>query len=380
MGIKIKHQYAVVCHPANLYRAAHKTLLKGLRFKQNGAGWKLRMEYHLYKLHRQLTEFTYKHGKYNMFKVYDPKERTILVANISDRVVHHALHDVIEPLVNRKFIHHSYACRKGKGQHRGVMAAQAMLRTYDYFIHLDVKKYFYSIHRPTLLKIVRRTIKDEGIDWLLTTIIDSSDKHPYNQDTEQMTLFDAPKPDISFIADSVHGIPIGNLTSQLLANWYLNEVDQYVKHCLKYSAYIRYMDDFVLFSNSKERLRELENEITSYCMDNLGLSLHPSGGGASYRQGLTFLGFRIFRDHIRLKSASVARFRKNLKYYIEHIPFQTKEGFEELCCRVQSWNAHAAHGDTWHLRQNVFGQYRVTRFMMQHHFNINEMNRQLQWN
>lgn len=379
MGIKIKDKYTEVCSPANLYRAAHVTLLGGLRFKEDGALWKWQMEHHISRLHRELSRFTYKHGSYEVFKVYDPKERYILAAGIRDRVVHHALHDVIEPVMDRKFIHHSYACRKGKGQHQALRTTRSFLQRYDYHIHLDVKKFFNSIHRATLLDIIRRTVRDEGIDWLLTRIIDSSNNHAYAQKTgiekQQLSLFDNtpselhPKREaIPAPTDKVRGLPIGNLTSQLLANWYLNELDQFVKHRLKHFAYIRYMDDFVLFANRKETLKKLEEEITAYCEGYLQLKLHPSGGASRSENGLTFLGFRVFKGHMRLKGASATRMRNNLRYHIAHTDYHTPSGFTELFQRVQSFNAHMAHGNTYRLRQKVFGRYPVTQLMMDNGF------------
>jgi len=384
MSIKIKNVYDKIVSPENLYRSAHRTLLKGLRYKENGADWKLRMEYHINKIHRQLTDFTYRHGKYQVFKVYYPKERTILAASITDRVVHHALHDVIEPIVDRKFINHSYACRLGRGQHAGIKAAKAMLQANDYCIHLDVKKFFYNIHRDTLLSIVRRTIKDEKADWLLTHIVDSSINHAFFRPAvslSQLSLFDEmPEVNATGLPDAVRGLPIGNLTSQLLANWYLNELDQFVKHELKHSAYIRYMDDMVIFGNHAKDLNRIEKEISAFCNDKLMLALHDTGGASPYYHGLTFLGFRIFRDHTRVKSASVARFRNKLSYHIAHTDYRKKEGFDELFARAQSWNAHAANADTWQLRTKVFGRYPVTEFMMKNNFKTAKINQLLQWN
>ncbi len=384
MGIKIKNVYEMVVSPENLYRSAHRTLLKGLRYKENGAGWKLRMEYHINMIHRHLSDLTYKHGKYQVFKVYDPKERTILAASITDRLVHHAVHDVIEPIVDRKFIHHSYACRLGKGQHAGVKAAKAMLQANDFCIHLDVKKFFYNIHRNTLLAIVRRTIKDEKADWLLTHIVDSSINHAFFKpeiNPMQLSLFDEiPEVNATGLPDAARGLPIGNLTSQLLANWFLNELDQFVKHELKHNAYIRYMDDMVVFGNNPAQLNQLEREINLFCNERLLLTLHASGGASPYRHGLTFLGFRIFRDHMRIKSAAVARFRNKLSHHIAHTDYRTKAGFDDLFARVQSWNAHAASADTWQLRSRVFGQYPVTEFMIKNNFNTNKINQLLPWN
>ncbi len=383
MAIKIRNMYERVYEPANLYRAAHVTLLKGLRFRPKGAEWKKDMEYHVHGLYHKLKNRSYRHGSYEVFKVYDPKERVILAAPLSDRVVHHAVHDLIEPVIDRKFIAHSYACRRGKGQHIGLKKAQSFLRGYDYFIHLDVKKYFYSIHRPTLKQIMRRTVHDEGIDWLLSEIIDSSTRHPYSERTAlgtQTELFAAPPAEIPKITNDVRGLPIGNLCSQLFANWYLNELDQFVKHQLKHHPYLRYMDDFVLFSNDKRQLMALEREITDYCLHVLKLYLHPSGGASVYRNGLTFLGFRIFRDHIRVKPASVRRFTKRLVNDVATIPYRSPEGFEQLYRKVQSWNAHVQHADSFGLRRQVLGRYKVTAFMHRLDFDYKLMRGVLSWN
>jgi hypothetical protein len=247
-----------------------------------------------------------------------------------------------------------------------------------------VKKFFYNIHRQTLLNIARRTVKDEKADWLLTHIIDSSVKHAFYSPvaaSTQLSLFDEiPRVNTTGLPTAERGLPIGNLTSQLLANWYLNEVDQFVKHELKHSAYIRYMDDMVIFGNQATALNRVEKEISAFCNGRLMLSLHDSGGASPYHHGLTFLGFRIFRDHTRVKSASVTRFRRKLSYHIHHTDYRTKSGFNELFARAQSWNAHAACADTWQLRSDVFGKYPVTDFMMKNHFNISAINRVLPWN
>lgn len=382
MGIKITNIYAKICEPANLYRAAHNTLLKGLRYKPQGAAWKKNMEYHLYKLHYQLKNKTYKHGSYSVFKVYDPKERVILAAQLTDRVVHHALHDIIEPIIDRKFIDHSYACRVGKGHHLGVKTAQKFLRKYDYFIHLDVKKFFYSIHRPTLLAIIRRTIKDEEVDYLIAEILDSSTRHAFYPSKEQTAQFDLFHQEIDSVPTTptqTRALPIGNLCSQLFANWYLNELDQFVKHQLKHKAYLRYMDDFVLFSNDKNQLRLLENCITEFCDSTLKLRLHASGGAKKYINGLSFLGFRIFRNHIRVKSASVKRFRKKLANEIEHTNHRQMDGFKGLYAKTQAWNAHVKHADSYGLRNSVFGKYAVTNYMHGKNFNYKELMKPLLW-
>lgn len=380
MGIKIDKVFNHVTSSANLYQAAHKTLLKGLRFKANGAAWKWQLEYHLIKLQHELKSGTYVHGKYQSFTIYDPKERNILAAQIKDRVVHHALNNIIEPVVDRKFIYHSYACRIGKGQHLAMRHAKAMLQANTYFIHLDVKKFFYNIHRPTLLGIIGNTVHDEAALGLIEEIINSSTRHAFYLPPRPVDLFNQTLPDeynYTGYPNATRGIPIGNLCSQVFANWYMNELDQFVKHQLKIKYYIRYMDDFVFFGNNKSEMHEAEHHIQEFAAKQLKLKLHASGGATRCTHGLTFLGFRIFTTHTTIKSASVNRFRKKLKHYLKPTELSPLTHFFDVFKRTQAWNAHALHADSFALRTNLFNAHRYTRFMMKNDFNELKMREQL---
>lgn len=380
MGVKINNVFKYITSSANLYLAAHKTLLKGLRFKPNGAAWKWQMEYHLVKLQHELKSGTYVHSKYQSFTIYDPKERNILAAQIKDRVVHHALNNIIEPIVDRKFIYHSYACRTGKGQHQAMREAKAMLQANTYFMHLDVKKFFYNIHRSTLLGIISKTVHDEATLGLVEEIINSSTRHAFYTPPRPVDLFNQPTSDeynYSGYPNATRGIPIGNLCSQVFANWYMNELDQFVKHQLKIKYYIRYMDDFVFFGNNKSEMQKNEQYIQDFTENQLQLKLHSSGGAKRYTHGLTFLGFRIFTTHTTIKSASVNRFRKKLKHYLKPTELSPVEHFFDVYRRTQAWNAHALHADSFALRSNLFNAHRYTRFMMANNFNEIKIRKQL---
>jgi RNA-directed DNA polymerase len=380
MGIKINNVFKYITSSANLYEAAHKTLLKGLRFKANGAAWKWQMEYHLVKLQQELSSGTYVHGKYQSFTIYDPKERNILAAQIKDRVVHHALNNIIEPVVDRKFIYHSYACRKGKGQHMAMRQAKSMLQANTYFMHLDVKKFFYNIHRSTLLGIISKTVHDEATLGLIEEIVNSATRHAFYTPPQPVDLFNQPTPDAynySGYPNATRGIPIGNLCSQVFANWYMNELDQFVKHQLKMKHYIRYMDDFVLFGNNKSEMQQAERHIHDFVSQQLKLQLHASGGAARSAHGLTFLGFRIFTTHTTIKSASVNRFRKKLKHFLKPTELSPVAHFFDVFKRTQAWNAHALHADSFALRSNLFNAHRYTRFMLKNDFNEIKLREQL---
>lgn len=353
MGRKVNKLFQKLISDANLLGAAKNTMRNGIRFKAEGAKWKLEQEKHLLKLKKMLLDQTYKHGAYQTFTVLDPKKRSILAAHLSDRVLHHAIYDVLTPLIDKKFIYHSYACRKNKGQHKAIDQAQKWCRDSRYFMHLDIKKFFASIDREVLKKIISKTVKDIAVRSLLFEVIDSSTKHGFFCTNLQMQLFDVETKSDDY-PTSKSGIPIGNLTSQLFANWYLDTLDQYVKHQLKIKKYIRYMDDFVLFTDSKQALIQAEQHIKLFCRNVLKLEVHDSGGPTCTSRGLTFLGFRIFKYHIRVKTASLQRFRTKFKDLCTAFEAADQPDVFDFYQRIQSWNAHAAKAYSYRLRCQIF--------------------------
>ena len=337
--------YREICSMANIWKAAHRTLLEGRRYKGPGAEFKLHYESYLLQIHNELASLTYQHGEYSTFYIYEPKQRLVLAAPIKDRVVHHALHDVIEPMIDKKYIFDSYACRKDKGTHKAISRAQKFLQANEYVMHLDVKKYFPSINHETLKCILKRHIKDQQVLALFDTIINSP--HKEKKDV-QVDLF----------CEEKKGLPIGNLTSQFLANLYLNELDQYVKHVLKIKYYVRYMDDFVVFGNDKEELLQTEKEIISFCIKKLQLSLHLKGGIKRYSEGFGFLGFRIFRKHKRLKSVCINRYLQKYKKKSKAIA-KGMMPQEDLQRSIDTWQNHISFGDTLRLQHFLKNKYNM---------------------
>lgn len=373
MSIKIKRCFDKIVDHQNLYLSAQQTTLKGLRFKPHGARWKWKLESHLLSLREELISGKYRHGKYQSFTIYDPKQRSILAAQMKDRVVHHAINNVIEPIVDRKFISDSYACRKYKGQHLAMKEARRHVQASPYFIHLDVRKFFYNIHRNTLFEIIARTIKDERALDLIQEILKSSIRHAHftPQPPATFDLFNqTPQEDynLSGYPNEERGIPIGNLCSQLFANWYMHELDAFIKHKLKQRRYVRYMDDLVLFDSCKKRLQQCESEIQDFALSNLRLQLHASGGASPCSKGLTFLGFKIYRTHIKMKSESVKRFRKKLTVHLKNANLQSADSFFDVFRRVQAWNAHASHADSYGLRKSMFSKHPWTALMFEANF------------
>jgi len=331
---KIDYVYSKIIAKENLYRSAYMAA-KGRRYRDTTADFNFNLEEEIRRLHKELTMKTYRHGKYRTFTIRDPKTRQISAAPFRDRVVHHAVHDVIEPLIDSSFIHDSYACRKAKGTHKAVDRAQAFLRANKYCFHGDVKKYFPSIDHDILKNIIGKRISDGNLLRLLDEIVDSANKK---------------------------GLPIGNLTSQFFANLYLNELDHFVKFDLRCRYYIRYMDDFLVFENNKEALKEIKGRIREFLRGKLKLTLHE-GKSQIYKTkaGIKFLGFRIYRNYRRLTSDNVRRFRKRLKKFAylptacsRHCEERSDEAISKVRDSVRSWVAHSKYADTKMLRLSIW--------------------------
>jgi len=277
----------------------------------------------------ELSSKTYRHGLYRQFMVYEPKQRMISAAPFRDRVVHHAVHDIIEPLIDPSFIYDSYACRRGKGTHRAVDRAQSFLRANRFCLHGDIRKYFPSIDTFVLKNLIRKRIQDTQALWLLDEIIDSA----------QAT-----------------GLPIGNLTSQFFANLYLNELDHFVKHELRMPYYIRYMDDFLVFANTKNLLQKTKNILRKFLRECLCLRLHE-GKSQIYKTatGIKFLGFRLYNNFRRLSTQNIRFFRKRLRSY--EALFMLGEMTQcRLRDSVRSWVAHSSCADTHGLRIRILNE------------------------
>ncbi len=330
----------------NLMQAGHRTLLDGRRYKREGSFFKLYYEKHLLQIQKELQSKTYKPGKYRIFTIYEPKQRLVLAAPLKDRVVHHALHDVVEPLIDSKFIYDSYACRQNKGTHKAITRAQRFLQANAYFTHLDVKKYFLNIDHMIIKNILKKHFVDVAILDLFDVIIDSP--LPKDQNVDLFNPVVTPK-----------GLPIGNLTSQFLANLYLNELDQYVKHKLRCRYYLRYMDDFVVFGNDRNWLKQAQQSIIAFCDSKLQLALHLKGGIKNYSESLGFLGFKIYRKHKKIKGVSLNRFMRKYQAKKKLVALEVIDD-KALQRSVDSWKNHSSFGDTYRLHYFLKNKYNLT--------------------
>jgi retron-type reverse transcriptase len=280
-------------------------------------------------LHNELKEKTYRHGPYHAFGINDPKPRHIHKASVRDRLVHHAIYRKLYPFFERFFIHDSYSCRKDKGSHRAMNRFRQFARKVSrndtgtaWVLKCDIRKFFANIDHKILMNILRKRIADEGTLWLLEQIINS------------------------FCVDGRKvGLPLGNLTSQLFVNVYMNEFDQFVKRKLKVRYYIRYADDFVLLHPDRKHLKEFLSQIAVFLETELQLSLHPRKITVkTVASGVDFLGWVHFPDHRVLCTATKRRLYRKFKKDL---------GNESIA----SYKGLLSHGNTYKLKCQLFDTF-----------------------
>src|SRR3989344_3917672 len=272
--------------------------LKGKRKRKDVAKFSLMFMHNILKLHHNLSNKTYKHGSYYHFKINDPKPRDIHKATVRDRIVHHAIYRILYPYFDKKFIFDSYSCRNGKGTHRALnrfrqLAAKESRNNTKtlWVLKGDIRKFFANIDHRVLENILRNNILDKNISWLLKSVIESF--HTGNQ----LNV----------------GLPLGNITSQLLINVYMNEFDQFVKRSLKVKYYLRYADDFVILHTNKSYLDNLIPQLSAYLKTELKLSLHPDKLYVKrLSSGIDFLGWVHFPHHRVLRTSTKRRIFRRL--------------------------------------------------------------------
>jgi len=324
--------------------------IKGKRQKASVIPFLFHQERELLLLQKELETQTWRPSGYRTFKIYDSKERNISAAPFQDRVVHHYLCLLIEPVFEKTFIHDSYANRLGKGTHKAIERFQYFARRFPFVLKCDIKKFFPSLDHEILKREIRWRVQDAHALWLSDTIIDGS-----NPQEEVMDYFQGD--DLFSPVERKRGLPIGNLTSQFWANVYMNRFDHFVKEQLRVKGYIRYVDDFVLFAKSKTELHEYQKAITQY-LDGIRLTLHPRKTQI-YRvqDGVPFLGFRTFpyyRYVLKVKTKRYKRFlKKKIKYY--HARKITPDELENA---INAWLGHIRFGQSQRLEYQVFWMLR----------------------
>ena len=329
--INLAQPYETIISLENLL-AAWKEFLRGKKSKPDVQEFQMRLMDNIIDLHTELKNKTYRHGGYKAFTITDPKVRNIHKATVKDRLLHHAIYRVLYPFFDRTFIADSYSCRVGKGTHKAIqrfdMFARKVSKNHTqtaWVLKCDVKKFFASIDQTTLIKIIEEYISDENIVWLVSDIVNS----------------------FHSTAKGV-GLPLGNLTSQLLVNIYMNKFDHYMKHKLKAKYYIRYADDFVILDADKNILLEMTPKIADFLQEELKLTLHPKKVFLkTINSGVDFLGWVHFSEHKVIRTTTKRRMFRGIKL---------KEGKEET---VQSYLGLLSHGNAKKLQTKVLdiGKY-----------------------
>jgi retron-type reverse transcriptase len=354
MAKRYYHLWPQVTTFGNLL-VAFRQAAKGKRERAAVAAFEFDLEPRLLELQEELRDGSYRPGRYTSFRIHEPKRRLISAAPFRDRVVHHALVNVIEPLFERQFIFDTYANRKGKGTHRALDRCTHFMRRYTYVLPLDVRQFFPSIDHTILLETLGATVADARVLDLANRIIAGG--HGVQAGEYDMVYFAG---DDLLAACRPRGLPIGNLTSQFWANVYLNGLDHFIKRQLKCQGYVRYVDDLLLFANDRAELHTWHAAVTAYAA-NLRLTLHENAAQPRpCRLGLPFLGFQVFPDHRRLKRCNVVKERRRLK--VLHQAYQRGQlPLVGVQASLQSWISHASHGDTWGLRRALLRDFCLTK-------------------
>jgi len=328
--------------------AASRAARRAKRFKPNVLKFEHNLEYELLRLQEELVSKTYRPGPYREFYIHEPKRRKISAAPYRDRVVHHALVRVVEPVFERSFIYHSYACRRMKGTHRAVDAFERFLRAHEWCLKMDVEKFFPSIDHAILKGVVAQKIKCRDTLRLVALIIDGANEQEHIE-----RWF--PGDGLFTPAERRRGIPIGNLTSQFLANVMLDPLDHFVNETLRIGAYVRYCDDFALFADSKAVLREARQRITAF-LQSLRLVPHPRKCHIfPARRGSPFLGYRVLRTHRRLLPEKITPLRRRI---LEKVDAYRAGGLtrEKLVASLAAWEGHVRHAASGGLKRSLHSQ------------------------
>ncbi len=330
----------------NIYTAYQKAR-KGRRYKKDIVLFERHLESQLSKISFVLRKERYRHGSYREFIVNDSKKRTISATSFQDRIVHHAVYAYIEPLFEKQFIYDSYVCRKGKGSHRAVKRLRRHMygvsggyRKEAWYLKMDVAQYFKSIDHRILKELIWCTIHDSRTLKLLSIIINSRWDREYK--------------------GRKTGIPIGNLTSQLFANIYLNPLDHYIKEQLKCRYYVRYMDDIVICHSDRAFLQIVHKEIERYAENTLRLTFHPNKVIIKpIHKGVPFLGYILYPHYTRLRQSTVKRCKLRIKKYNKR-----NSSPKTMESSYMAWKGYASYANAWRkteiLWRHVYSSKSVT--------------------
>ena len=313
------------------------------------------LEDNLTQIQQELRGEVYEFGKYREFYIYEPKQRLIMAQPYRDRVVQWAIYQVLHPIFCKGYISDSFACIEGRGTHSAVERLHFWLNQAErkhermYYLKLDISKYFYRIDHAVLMDILKRRIKDKRMIALLEKIVNGNTNFglPPGKSPGEV-------PKAERVSDK--GMPVGNLSSQMFANLYMNELDQYCKRILQIHYYIRYMDDIIILHEDKKQLHEWKALINTFLQENLKLDLNKKTCIRPTTLGIEFCGYRVWSSHVKLRKSTSLKMKRKLKV----VQKQYAEGEinrERAMQTVTSYMGVLKHCDSYRLRREIFGEY-----------------------
>jgi len=351
--------YKRICEFKNLL-SAYQEARKCKRYKKNIVDYGFFLESNLLKLQRELITEAYMPSSYICFTVFDPKTRKVAAPAFRDRVLQHSLVSQIESLFDSKFIYDSYACRKNKGTHFGQKRIKKFLQatrsiygkdTTIYCLQMDIGKFFASVSWDVLISIMNRTIPCEKTKKLIEKIVTSHRCFDINGN-----YIKAPYEIVN--PDARRGLPIGNLTSQLFANIYLNKLDHFVKEILRVKWYARYMDDFLIIHPDRNYLKEMRDTIKNFLEYELKLAFHPKKVIIqNVKDGLPFVGYLIFYDHVLIRGSTLLRMRRRLKK--RRTKCMEEHDDKSLKATLSALRGHLQHANAYRLQKNLLEQPQI---------------------
>lgn len=305
---------------------------KGKRNRPDVQQFEYNLENNIFKLHHKLKTQTYSHFNYTSFSICDPKSRKIHKARVKDRILHHTIFRIFYPIFDSIFVLDSYSCRIRKGTHKAINRLQKFARKVSknntencYVLKCDIRKFFGSVNQDILIDLIKKKIKDNNTIWIVEKIIKSFNK----------------------------GLPLGNITSQLFANIYLNELDQFIKQKLKIKYYIRYCDDFIILDTNEEYLKKIIYQIDNFLKEKLKLSLHKDKIIIrKYHPGIDFLGYVSFSHHRVLRTKTRRRMFKKINQKIIALE-QSKITEESFSQTIQSYFGILKHCNGYKLKKEI---------------------------
>jgi len=329
-------------------RDAYVNASRGKRGKPAAAVFEMYLGDNLIQLQKELQDRSYQPGKYHSFYIHEPKRRLISAAPFRDRVVHHALCTLTTPYFEKRFISHSFANRVGKGTHHALDLCQKYARRFPFYLQCDIRQFFPSIDHELLRVELGKMLPDDSPFWLIDRILASG--QGILSEEYEMVYF--PGDDL-FAFNRSRGLPIGNLTSQWWANCYLNPFDHFVQRELGCHAYLRYVDDFLLFGKDKSQLWEWRQALIKR-LERYRLTIHEKiAFPRPVKAGIPFLGFVVYPTHRLLKR------RKGIAYS-RHLKRLLQDGSQEkIKASVQGWVNHVRYGDTYGLRKALLSKFNL---------------------